>query len=71
MRYRVGIIPPGQLPCAPLHLLAGDTVHVTVDYRGLVWESTWHATENTILEFAHWEVMTNDVDLPDGEAGPA
>jgi len=58
-RYRVGIVPPNSRTSpAPLHLLPGDSVHVTVEYVGLTWESTWTATEETWLDFTEWEEVT-------------
>jgi len=40
MRYRISAIPPGGAPVPPLELLPGDSVHVTVEYESLIWEST-------------------------------
>jgi hypothetical protein len=59
-RYRLSIAPPNALPPIPLILQAGDSVQTTVEYRGLIWTSTWSATEMTVLEFTNWEDISDN-----------
>lgn len=60
MRYRISIVPPGTRRPPPLHMLPGDSVHTTVVHNGLVWESTWTATEITTLDFTYWEEVVDE-----------